>query len=348
MARVSIIIPNWNGAHLLPGCLNSLRRQTFSDFIVYVVDNGSADNSLDLLASSYPEVSVLAHTSNLGFSAAINTGIAADDSVYVVALNNDTEIDIDWLAALVDAMDQYPEAGLATSRILDFKDRNIIDTIGDGYSLTGLSFKIGSRCRNEVVETQPFDVFGASACAAIYRRRMIEEIGVFDVDFFAYMEDVDLSIRARLAGYRCLSVPDAVVYHMGSASTGGTASAFSVRLTVKNIIAVIIKDVPSSLLPRVIATAAATQVGALFQCLFLKRHPWLRKNLKAYGQGLVEALRQTPLMLRKRREVQRYRRISASDLKRLVAHSEDLRRRYAATHFPSPSPSSRSDPWSPT
>lgn len=344
MARVSIVIPNWNGAHLLPGCLESLRRQTFPDFVVYVVDNGSADNSRELLASRYPEVRILAHGSNLGFSAAINTGIAADDSAYVVALNNDTEIDAGWLAALVDAMDRHPETGLATSRILDFKDRSIIDTVGDGYSLSGLSYKIGSRCRDEGVETQPFEVFGASGCAAIYRRRMFEEIGVFDVDFFAYMEDVDLSIRARLAGYRCLSVPGAVVYHMGSASTGGTASAFSVRLTVKNIIAIIIKDIPLPLLPRVVAMAAATQAGAIFQCLFLKRHLWLRRNLKAYAQGLVEAVRQAPLMLRKRREVQTRRRISASDLKRLVSHSEALRRRYAAIGIQSRSSSPRSDP----
>jgi len=283
-------------------------------------------------------VHVLRHAENLGFSAAINTGIAADNSDYVVALNNDTEIDPGWLAALVDTMDRHPDVGFATSKILDFRNRDIIDTVGDGYSLTGLSFKIGSRCRDDGGENEPFDVFGASACAAIYRRSMLDDIGVFDVHFFAYMEDVDLSIRARLAGYRCLSVPAAKIYHMGSASTGGTASAFSVRLTTRNILAIIIKDIPLSLLPQVLVKTTLLQLGAVFQCLFLKRHLWLRKNLKAYGQGLGEAVRHVPVMIRQRRDVQKRRRISARDLKRLISHSELLRQHYASRPASGPRP----------
>lgn len=330
MARVSIIIPNWNGAHLLPACLKDLRTQTFTDFETLVVDNGSKDGSLKLLAEQFPEVRVLLHAENLGFSAAINTGIAAGIGEYVVALNNDTEIDPGWLAALVETMDRHPEAGLATSKILDFRNRDIIDTVGDGYSLTGLSYKIGSRCKDHELHSEPFDVFGASACAAIYRRSMLDDIGVFDVHFFAYMEDVDLSIRARLAGYRCLSVPAAKIYHMGSASTGGTASAFSVRLTTRNILAIIVKDIPLTMLPQVLAKTVVLQMGALFQCLFMKRYPWLRRNLKAYAQGLGEAIFNLPVMIRQRREVQRQRRISVGDLRRLISESERLRRHYAS------------------
>ncbi|MDQ0321106.1 GT2 family glycosyltransferase [Pararhizobium capsulatum DSM 1112] len=334
MARASIIIPNWNGAHLLPACLEGLRSQTFRDFTILLVDNGSADGSVELLASRFPEVRVLRHTENLGFSAAINTGIAAGDTDYVVALNNDTEIDPGWLAALVETMDRHPDVGLATSKILDFRNRSIIDTVGDGYSLSGLSFKIGSRCKDDGLDHEPFDVFGASACAAIYRRSMLDHIGVFDVNFFAYMEDVDLSIRARLAGYRCLSVPAAKIYHMGSASTGGTASAFSVRLTTRNILAIIIKDIPLALLPQVLVKTTVLQLGALFQCLFMKRHPWLRRNLKAYAQGLGEAIGYMPVMIRQRREVQKQRRISTGDFKRLISDSERLRRHYVSRPIP--------------
>ncbi|WP_075292056.1 glycosyltransferase family 2 protein [Pararhizobium arenae] len=341
MSRVSIIIPNWNGAHLLPGCLEGLRGQTFADFRTIVVDNGSADGSLALLAERFPEVFVLSHAENLGFSAAINAGIAAGDSEYVVALNNDTEIDPGWLAALVEAMDRHPEAGLATSKVIDFRNRDIIDTVGDGYTLAGLSFKIGSRCRDDVSESEAFDVFGASACAAIYRRSMLEDIGVFDVDFFAYMEDVDLSIRARLAGYRCLSVPSARIYHMGSASTGGTASAFSIRLTTRNIFAIIIKDIPLSLIPEVLAKTIALQIGAVIQCIFTNRHPWLRKNLRAYGRGLLEAIMHMPRMMQKRPDVRR--RISARELRRLIAEGERMRSDYRNRPVSEPSPRSETE-----
>lgn len=328
--RVCVVIPNWNGRHLLTGCLLSLRRQTFRDFAVTVVDNGSTDGSVDLLRSDFPEVRVVAHTENLGFSAAMNAGIAAGTGQYVVALNNDTEVDPDWLAELVGAMDAHPEAGFGASKLLDYRDRSVIDTVGDGYSATGLAYKIGSRQKDRPGR-EPFEVFGACAAASIYRRAMLDEIGGFDVDFFAYMEDVDLSIRARLAGYRCIGVPTAVVYHMGAASSGGTASAFSVRLTIRNLIAILIKDIPAPLLPRFVATATAIQAGAVLHSLLTGRRPWLRRNLPAYGRGLLDAARTAPAMLRKRRAVQRLRRISARDFARLMADSERLRRSFATS-----------------
>lgn len=330
MERASIIIPNWDGRDMLSGCLESLRRQTFRDFLVYVVDNGSVDGSVAMVRERFPDVVVLANEQNLGYSPGVNIGIAASRGEYVIALNNDTEVDPRWLAELVTVMDANPAVGLAASKVLDFYDRDIIDTVGDGYAFWGISYKIGSRRPDTLVDAEPFDVFGASGAASIYRRTMLDAIGCFDPDFFAYMEDVDLSIRARLAGYRCLCIPTAVVYHMGAASTGGSTSAFSVRMTSRNVIAVALKDMPGVLLPVVLTATVVAQAGAVALCLLTGRLPWLRRNLRAYGQGLLEAAHALPSTLRKRRDVQKTRRISWHEFWKLMAESARLRRRYDA------------------
>jgi GT2 family glycosyltransferase len=328
MERVSVIIPNWNGSAILAGCLQSLRRQTFGDFVTYVVDNGSVDDSVAMMKARFPEVRVMAQMQNLGFCVAMNMGIAAGHGEFVVALNNDTEVHPAWLAELVAAMDDSPAIGFATSKILDFSDRTIIDTVGDSYAFWGVSYKIGSRHRDTNTSREPFEVFGASGAASIYRRSMLDTIGCFDPDFFAYMEDVDLSIRARLAGYRCLSVPSAIVYHMGAATTGGTTSAFSVRLTVRNGISLIIKDMPLPLLPVVLASTLVAQGGAVALSLIPGRLPWLRRNLPAYGQGLLEAARAIPASWRKRRAVSNTRRVSWHAFWRLMSASVRMSRNF--------------------
>ena len=273
---------------------------------------------------------VLVNEQNLGYSPGVNIGIEASHGEYVIALNNDTEVDPRWLAELVACMDSNPTVGLAASKVLDFYNREIIDTIGDGYAFWGISYKIGSQMPDTLLDAEPFDVFGASGAASIYRRDMLDAIGCFDPDFFAYMEDVDLSIRARLAGYRCLCVPTAIVYHMGAASTGGSTSAFSVRMTSRNAIAVVLKNMPGLLLPVVLTATTVAAAGAVVVCLLTGRLPWLRRNLRAYGQGLTEAAYAIPTTLRKRRDVQKMRRISWRELWRLMADSARLRRRFAA------------------
>lgn len=330
MERVAVIIPNWNGSAILGGCLESLRLQTFRDFVTYVVDNGSTDDSVAMVRSRFPEVVLLVNERNLGFSAAMNIGIAQSRGAYVVALNNDTEVDPAWLGELVGAMDGHASAGFATSKILDFNDRARIDTVGDGYGFAGIAYKIGSRQADTLSASEPFEVFGASGAASIYRRGMLDTIGVFDPDFFAYMEDVDLSIRARLAGHECLSVPTAVVYHMGAATTGGSSSAFSVRLTTRNVYAVIVKDMPGPLLPLVLVCTIGAQAGAVGLSLFTGRLPWLRRHLRAYGVGLREAILELPANLRKRREVRSTRRISWLQFWRLMIASARLRRAFAS------------------
>lgn len=327
--RVSIVIPNWNGWGVLEPCLRSLRNQRFRDYRVYVVDNNSQDGSVAKVRACFPEVELIALPENRGFSAAVNMGIRASRGDFVVALNNDTVADPGWLEVLVGTMESRPEMSFGASMLLSYREPDVIDSIGDGYSRFGLGFKIGVHRRNAGQYREPFEVFGACAAASIYRRSMLDEVGLFDEDFFAYMEDIDLSIRARMAGHRCLAIPGAIVYHIGSASNGGDTSPFSISMTAKNILFILFKDIPGPLLLQVIPLAFAAQVALVFLCLTTRRYPGLRRNLKAYGKGLLAGFGGAAIMLGKRGGVQRSRRISAAELSRLISLSELQRRETA-------------------
>lgn len=217
--RVSVIIPNWNGAHHLPECLESLARQRFVDFHTVVVDNGSSDDSFEVIRDSTLPVEVIRKEANLGFSAAVNAGIRATESELIVLLNNDTRVDPGWLEALVVAMDEHPEMSFGASRMLLYDPPHRIDSAGDRFSLwAGGGANIGAGDAPDKHD-QPARVFGACAGAAIYRRRLFEDIGLFDEDFFLIFEDVDIDLRAQVAGHDCLYIPAAIVYHKRGAST---------------------------------------------------------------------------------------------------------------------------------
>jgi GT2 family glycosyltransferase len=216
MTRVRVVIPTWNGVHLLGPALESLRRQTFRDFETVVVDSGSTDGTAELLGSEYPEVRLVRLAENRGFAAAVNAGIAAAASEIVVLMNNDTEADGDWLGSLVAALDANPEVGSCASRVLQYHARDTIDSAGDKLGL--LADQIGHGRADGAWADEARYVLSACAAAAAYRRRLLQETGPFDERFSSYLEDVDLGVRAQLLGYKCLYVPGAVIYHVGSAT----------------------------------------------------------------------------------------------------------------------------------
>lgn len=325
--RVAVIVPNWNGKRFLDACLLSLRQQTFKAFTTYVVDNGSSDGSVEYLRAHYPEVKVVAHADNLGFSAAINAGIRASSGEYIAALNNDTEVDPHWLEVLVAVLDVRSDVGLCASKVLDFADRRVIDSYGDGYARTGIAFKVGILARDRGQFSKPLEVLSPCAAASIYRRSLFEDIGVFDEDFFCYMEDVDIGLRAALAGYRCLVVPDALVYHIGSASTGGGMSAFSLLMTAQNFPMVVCKNIPGAILWKILPRVVAAQAVLVMQTL-LGQRPDIARNFRCYWQGLWRSLRNLPGALQKRRLIQRQRRISAEDFYQLLLRSEAQKRQF--------------------
>lgn len=295
-------------------CLDSLRKQIFRDFETIVVDNGSTDSSVELIEREFPEVRVVAFTGNRGFSVAANAGIRASRADLVTLLNNDTEQGAGWLEALVRAADSHPEAGFFASKLVDFHDRRVLDGAGDALRRNGLPYRLAKGEKDRGQYGDPAFVFGACAAAALYRRSMLDDIGLFDEDFFAYCEDGDLSFRAQLAGYRCLYVPDAVVYHMGNASTGGRRSETATRLGTRNSLSLLVKNLPAPLIPRMAPFIVAGQLSRLLSMA-------ASSSLRAHLVGLAEALRFLPGTLRKRRETQKRRRVSIGYIRHLLKGS---------------------------
>lgn len=298
---VSVVVVNWNGKHLLEACLGSLRRQTWRSFTVAVVDNASTDGSADFVKERFPEVEVIAMPENHGFGSAANEGIRRTQSRYVALLNQDAEADSRWLEELVRALEENPEVGFCASRMLLFHNRSIVDSAGDGYTPLGAPYNIGRGLPNDGRFDRPRKVFGACAGAAMYRRALFEDIGLFDEDFFLIFEDVDLSFRAQLAGYQCLYVPSAIVYHVAGATLpkgGPTHSYYCAR----NDIVVLLKNMPGALLwqrwPLLVAGLAKRTLGGL-----------VYRDKRATLRGRWAALKQIRVALHKRRQVQHLRRV---------------------------------------
>ena len=313
-ASVTVVVPNWNGRRFLDLCLASLRDQSFRDFETIVVDNGSEDGSLGLVAETFPEVETISLGENRGFAAAVNAGIEASTTEFVALLNNDTEQDRCWLEALVRAANDHPESGLFASKLVDFHDRRVLDGAGDAMRLSGLPYRLG----HGEVDRGQFDesgyVFGACAAAALYRKSLFEEVGLFDEDFVSYCEDGDLSFRAQLAGHRCFYVPDAVVYHMGSASTGGKRSPTATRLGTRNSLGLLIKNLPLSAVPHILPFFVLGQLARLVTAV-------LTGTLLAHLKGLAGAWRHLPLMRQKRAEIQKRKQLSDAEVRRLLRKS---------------------------
>jgi len=314
--RVSIIIPNLNGAHHLPACLESLRAQTFGDFEVIVADNGSTDGSLDLLARDFPEALVLPLGENRGFAGACNAGIRAARGEFVILLNNDTEADPRWLAEVVAAFERHPEAGIVASKMLLFDRRDTFHTAGDFYRVDGIPGNRGVWQKDEGQYEAEEYVFSACGGSGAYRREMLDRIGLLDEDFFFSCEDVDLAWRAQLAGYRCVYAPRAVVYHKLSATGGGTISSF---YDGRNFIYLLVKDYPGDLWRRHWRAILRAQFRLAWEAL----RAWRGEAARARLRGMLAGLLGVPRMLRKRGAVQRSRRVDRAYLEGLLARVDE-------------------------
>ena len=279
-----------------------------------MVDNGSVDGSITFVEEHFPEVNVVPLGENWGIAAAFNAGIEASTAEYVVLLNNDTEQDPGWLEALVRAAEDHPEAGFFASKLVDFHDRGVIDGAGDAMRLSGLPYRLGHGERDSGRFDRPGYVFGACAAAALYRKDMLDEVGLFDEDFVSYCEDGDLSFRAQLGGYRCFYVPGAVVYHMGSASTGGKRSPMATRLGSRNSFSLLVKNLPLSVVPYILPFFVAGQLGRLLTAV-------ATGSLRAHLEGLAGAWRHLPLMREKRAEIQKRKKLPDAAVRRLLRAS---------------------------
>lgn len=261
MGPVTVVIVNWNGGMYIRDCLNSLEMQTVPEYSAIVVDNGSSDGSLELVRESFDKVKIIPLKKNLGFAVGNNIALKKVSTEYVALLNNDAMPHTHWLANLVDALENHPDAGFAASKMLFYHKPDQIDRAGDAYTTAGTALLRG-RGKTSAAYNKKKYVFGACAGAALYRTEMLSDIGVFDEDFFLLYEDVDLSFRAQLKGYKCIYVPEAVVYHVGSGSIGEDTPT-SVYYSHRNLEWVYIKNVPDGLVRKTITAHLIYDLAAL-------------------------------------------------------------------------------------
>jgi GT2 family glycosyltransferase len=321
----SVVIPNWNGAEHLPICLDALRAQTYPHLEVILVDNGSTDGSQALVAERYPEVKLLALDQNLGLTGGNNAGFQAARGAILISLNNDTEADPRFVEALVAALQEHPEAGMAAAKMLLFDQRDRIHSAGDGYGVDGIPFNRGVWQRDVGQFDQAGWIFGGCGGAVAYRREMFNDLGSFgpgqaqdapfDESFFMYCEDVDLNWQSQLAGWKCWYTPEAVVYHKLSATGGGLIASY---YTGRNTLWVIAKDVPGSLLRKYWLRILRAQWDITREALRAWRGEAARARLKGQMAGLLG----WPRMLKKRRQIQSTRRIPAQDIEMLLRRTD--------------------------
>ena len=243
---ISVIILNWNGIRHLGPCLDALSAQTYSPVEAIVVDNGSTDGSLEWVRTHSPGVRLIENGKNLGFGGGMNIGILAARGRFVMVLNNDTRLDPGCVEALKESIEKDENYGACASKILLEEEGDRIDAAGIAICPDGLSIGRGRLEKSDLYDRE-MEVFFASGCACLYRREMLEDIGLFDEDFFAYAEDTDMGWRARLAGWKCIYSPKAVVFHLHSASSG-PYSHLKAYLVERNRIWVAIKNFPVPLL----------------------------------------------------------------------------------------------------
>jgi GT2 family glycosyltransferase len=316
--KTVVVVPNWNGLDFLADCLNSLVAQSAHNFSITVVDNGSIDGSRELMQHQYPSIKVIMREKNYGFTGGTNPGIQdaiACGAEYVALLNNDAVADKNWLQFLIETADQDPQLGCVTSKILQVGTERKIDSTGDFYSSWGLPFPRG---RDEIDQGQ-FDsadqrlVFAGTGGASLFRTKMLHEIGLFDQDFFAYYEDVDLGFRGQLAGWKAAYEPRAIVRHRLHA-TSARIPNFTRYHAHKNAIYVYHKNMPAKLwwkyLPWFLTGMAVMAANSL-------RRRQFTPLLKAYGVALIK----TPATIRKRWWIQRQRKASADDIDALLYHA---------------------------
>ncbi|HOX27622.1 MAG TPA: glycosyltransferase family 2 protein [bacterium] len=246
--RVTVVIPNWNGRKFIGECLDALAAQSQGRPAVIVVDNGSSDGSSEFIGSNYPWVNLIPLPSNEGFSRAVNRGIKAAGAPFVALLNNDAVPDPEWISELLRAMDSFPEAGSCASKVVFHDDPSTIDSAGDQYAPWGMVFNRGHGEPDDGRFDSPAFVFGPCASAALYRKSLFDEIGLFDENFFAYYEDTDVNFRAVLASHPCVYVPSARVRHRYSASSSGKSSKLGTEEVYIHLTGVLLKNMPGALL----------------------------------------------------------------------------------------------------
>ena len=304
-----IIIINWNGKHLLTDCLKSVQNQSYEHTNIVLVDNGSTDGSVEYVSQEFRNVKVVRLEDNRGFTGANNIGIKSGAGEFVALLNNDAVAHRHWLMESIRCLRRHPDAGFCASRIVNFFQRNLLDAAGDVYTRGGVNAKRGFGHTTDSHQDTGY-VFGACAAAVVYRRDMLEEIGFFDEDFFIMCEDVDLSFRAQLAGYKCIYCPTAIVYHKTHGSIGGINKIFS-YYGQRNLEYVFFKNLPFRLLVYHLPAHILYNIAVLL-------HFTVNGQLLSFLKAKFDFLLDLPDVLKKRALIQKKAKISTRDVDLLI------------------------------
>lgn len=291
--EISVVIPNYNGSKLLENCLNSLEKDKINFLRVIIIDNASKDNSIDVFKyyskknennNSNVKYHLIANSSNLGFSKAVNQGIKLainHSSEFICLLNNDIEIDSNLFYHLIQEIEKNDKIFSVSSKMLQYNNRDLIDDAGDEYTLFGWTKKSGEGLNKSFNRySKPREIFSSCAGAALYRTSIFNEIGFFDENFFAYMEDVDIGYRAKIFGYKNIYSPNSIVYHIGSASSGNRYNEFKIPLAARNNIWIIHKNMPW---PQILLNSGFLAIGFLIKYLFFLK--------KGYGNLYIKGLK---------------------------------------------------------
>ena len=308
-----VIVPNWNGEDELRPCLDSLRTQTLKPHVI-IVDNGSVDGSLAIIEKEYPEMELIKHTVNLGYAGGVNPGFKRaieDGAKYAAPFNNDAVADKDWLKNLVEFIDKHDEVGIVACKLLN-GDGSELDSTGDYYTNWGLPYPRGRGESDVDKYDDQIELFGASGGASLYRVSMLEQIGLLDEDFFAYYEDVDISFRAQLAGWKVHYVPSSRVHHQIGA-TSGKIKGFTTYQTMKNLQLLYYKNVPSRFMWRVGWRFTLAQTLFLGRA-FSRGQGWIAIKGDLKGSWLIMKGRG------KRRQIQKSRTVSNDYIWSIMTH----------------------------
>jgi GT2 family glycosyltransferase len=311
--EVTVVIVNWNSGALLGQCLDSLKHQSYANFEIIVLDNNSNDNSFSA-AISFRNCRLIKSDANLGFAAGNNLAVRSCSSKYIAFLNPDTVAKSDWLGTLVRNLDENPSIGSVASLQLSADNHSEIDGAGDAYFLSGRVRRIGFGNKVDLANLNKREVFSACAAAALYRRSVFEECEGFDETFFCYLEDIDLGFRAQLLGHRTIFEPKAIVHHVGSATTGGRRSDFSIYYGQRNIVWTFVKNIPLPLLIFLLPFHLLYNLFALTYFSFIGKAAIVTK-------AKLDAIKGLPKVMQNRELIQKNRKISVLRVFKIITIS---------------------------
>ncbi len=332
--KAAIIIVNWNGKKILKTCLDSIQNQTYQNFEVFFVDNGSEDESADFVKKNYSQINLIELKENTGFAKGNNVGIKKalenEKINYIIPINNDTRLEPDFVEKLINKAKKFPSSGSIAPKMKYFYEPDLVDSVGILIHKDGGGLSRGNKEEDRGQYDETEEVFGACGGAALLKRKMLEDIEYngeyFDNDFFAYYEDLDLAWRARLRGWKSYSCPEAVIYHVHSA-TGVSYSPFKARHVNRNRFLVIIKNHPFFQMLISLFILTPIRYCRLFNSMRCKKGPTheLSKKtspltpLKIALQGWLEVIKFLPRLLRKRKFIQKNRKIGNKEIEEWFA-----------------------------